>query len=277
MLELVRVCKRRSGCGASAPIDAEDMILDDVSVRVDAGDVVMVNGTVGAGKTTLLSMLYGAVTADSGRVGVLGYDVGRLRRGSLARLRRRIGIIPQQIRLVEHRTALDNVRLPLEVMALPRRECRVRAADALGSVGLATRVDVPVTKLSMGERQRVAIARAIVADPELIIADEPTAHLDTETGRKLIELLAILQTAGATAIVATGDRDILDEGALCGWRRVDLVRGRLVDPAGDVDVAGVIEVDDRYDEIDIDIDIVDSVAEPDTSAPNVVPFPLAAR
>jgi cell division transport system ATP-binding protein len=245
--------------------------------------VVLLSGDTGAGKSVLLGMLHGAHEADDGTIEMFGRDLARLRRSSIALLRQCLGIVPADLALLDDRTALDNVALALEVRALPRREVRLRAAAALGAVGLACEVDVLIAELSLGERQRVALARAAVAEPEVILADEPSAHLDNAGRAMLIETLCAVQARGGAALVATCDHKLLAAGAHHGWRHVEISGGSLRVVAKRPHENRVIPSDD-YELIEVTGEISpDGVLGPihsDTassaSTADVVPFPLVA-
>ncbi|MBW2278664.1 MAG: ATP-binding cassette domain-containing protein [Deltaproteobacteria bacterium] len=236
----------------------EVVALEEAELCVDSGEVATLSGSTGAGKTTLLKLLYGAELADSGLVKVFGHDVKRLRRSSVGLLRRRIGLVPQDLRLLDDRNALENVAIALEVRAMPRRVARIKAADALGGLGLGCAVDAPVSTLSLGERQRVAIARAIVSEPAMLLMDEPTAHLDSIGTEEVVALLTEQQVRGVTCFVVTNDRQLLLAACVNEWRQLELHEGgfRGLEPA-----VGVAEEEE-----------VDSAP-----VPNVLPFPVNLR
>lgn len=229
----------------------EVVALEDVDLVVGSGEVVVVTGPSGAGKSTLIRVMAGVLPPSSGVVRLFGHDVQRLRASSLPRLRRRIGLVEQDVALVDDRTALNNVALALEVRGMPRREVRARAAEALGAVGLAWYVDAVCGDLSAGERARVAIARALVGDPAILLLDEPTGHLDRGHTADLLCHVGDLAAAGAPVVIASNDADVIDAARSNDWRLVSLDRGRIEFP------------------VDMDAEL------PDT-APNIVPFPVAA-
>lgn len=258
MLELSGV--RKSYRGRTRPV------LDGVDLRADAADVLVVTGEAGQGKTTLIELLCGAAVADAGQVSVFGRDVGRLRSSSIALLRRHLGILRQETQLLEDRTALDNVAVPLEVTAAPRRDARARAAGVLADFELAEELDVRVDRLSAGQRRRVALCRALVTDAPILLLDEPTAHLDARGWELLLSALAARQAEGAIAVVAGADPRLPAAAAMCGWRLVELRAGAAVE------LGGPVAQPEDYPELEVTIDEL----EEDT-APNVVPFPVAAR
>jgi cell division transport system ATP-binding protein len=205
----------------------EVVALDEVSLCVDEGEVTLLTGPSGAGKSTLLKLLFAAERPDAGRVLLLGRDIGKLRRASIPYLRRNVGVVFQDFKLLKDRSALENVALALEIRALPRKETRMRAADALAAVGLAWKVDVSPERLSAGEQQRVAIARALVGEPAILLADEPTGNLDPALAHDLLGLFAEVNARGTTVVMATHDVEVMAEGARRAWRRVHLQEGRV--------------------------------------------------
>jgi cell division transport system ATP-binding protein len=203
--------------------------LREVDLDIQKGEVVLLTGPSGAGKSTLLRLLFAAERADAGRVSVAGREVSRLRRSAIPYLRRNIGVVFQDFKLLRDRSARDNVAVAVEILGTPPREAGQRAAVALGAVGLTGKEEQRVDRLSGGEQQRVAIARAIVGTPEIILADEPTGNLDPERALDLLELFDLLRGRGVTMILATHDPDVIGFGAARGWRRVRLEAGRVVE------------------------------------------------
>ncbi|MEZ5332918.1 MAG: cell division ATP-binding protein FtsE [Thermoanaerobaculia bacterium] len=201
--------------------------LTEVSLEIDPGEFTFVTGPSGAGKTTLLSLIYGAMVPTSGTVLVNGRNVGALPVRKIPYLRRTIGVVFQDSRLIRRKTALENVAYLPRILGLPTKEQRRLAQDALARVGLAHRMNAFPEQLSGGEQQRVAIARAVVNRPSVLLADEPTGNLDPDLSREIFELFAELNGTGTTVLVATHDHSILKT---IGGRILSLKEGRL---AGD--------------------------------------------
>jgi len=187
-----------------------DAVLRGTNLVIERGEFVFVTGASGAGKSTLLKLLYGAEKVDDGRILFLGRDIARLRPDALPFLRRNLGVVFQDFKLVASWSVFENVSITLEVMGLPARLIRSRAGEALERVGLAGRGGDLASTLSGGEQQRVAIARAIVGEPALILADEPTGNLDPQLALDILGLFEEVHEAGTTVLFATHDRSLLD-------------------------------------------------------------------
>lgn len=181
-------------------------VLADVSMQLRPGSMTFLTGPSGAGKSTLLKLAYLALKPSMGRVSLFGIDTGKLNRPTLARLRRRIGVVFQEFRLLEHLTAYENVALPLRVHGDSEKRYRDDVIELLQWVGLGDRLHARPETLSGGEKQRVAIARAVVVKPDLIIADEPTGNVDDEMGDRLLRLFRELnKRLNTTVLIATHD------------------------------------------------------------------------
>ena len=203
----------------------EIQALVDLTLRIDAGEYVAIMGPSGSGKSTLMNQIGCLDTPTTGTYRFDGVDIATLSADALAALRnRRIGFCFQSFNLLARATALTNVEMPLLYRGVDAASRRRRAISVLESVGLADRMHHRPTQLSGGQQQRVAIARALVAEPSLILADEPTGTLDTQTGREILSLFSRLNQTGITVIVVTHDPDV----AAVTHRLVLLRDGRLV-------------------------------------------------
>ena len=203
--------------------------VDRIDLDIEAGEVVAVEGPSGSGKTTLLQLLGALDRASEGAVAFEGQDLGTLSDGALAELRlRTFGFVFQQFNLIPTLTALDNVVAGIAPTGIDDAEAQGRAEAVLAEVGLSERADHLTSHLSGGEQQRVAIARALVKDPRVILADEPTGNLDTQTGADIIALLTHgAKARGTTVIVATHDADL----AGTAQRRLSMRDGRILNGA----------------------------------------------
>jgi cell division transport system ATP-binding protein len=206
--------------GTEAPILAE------VSLDLEPGGFYFLTGASGAGKTTLLRIIHLAERPSGGRLRLFGTDTAALDRRAQAALRRRIGFVFQDFRLIDELGAGDNVALPLRLAGAPERQIRDNVSELLAWVGLASRADARAAALSGGERQRIAIARAIVGRPELLIADEPTGNVDDEIAMLLVRVFERINRLGTTVLIATHD---LAFARQFEHRRFHLDRGLLSD------------------------------------------------
>jgi len=203
--------------------------LAGVDLDIRSGELVAIVGPSGSGKSTLLHIIGTLDRATSGTVSVAGFDVDQLSDKQLSSLRsRHIGFVFQQFFLLAGETALDNVADGLLYTGMPLRNRRVLAEKALSQVGLSSRMNHEATKLSGGERQRVAIARALIGSPDIILADEPTGNLDSQSGEDVVRLIEDLNREGTTIVVITHDREI----AARFPRRVSLPDGRIIEDTG---------------------------------------------
>ena len=199
-------------------------VLSDISLTLEAGGFYFLTGPVGAGKTTLLRMVYLAERPSEGSLKLFGIDPAALDRRGVAALRRRIGVVFQDLRLIDDMSVGDNVALPLRIAGADDRSAAGNVRELLSWVGLADRAGEPAGTLSGGERQRAAIARAIVHSPELLIADEPTGNVDDEIALLLVRVFERINRLGATVLIATHDMAFARQ---FDHRRFHLDRGAL--------------------------------------------------
>jgi len=205
-------------------------VLRNLSFTLFPGSFYFLTGASGAGKTSLLRLLYLAQRPSRGAIRMFGSDAITLPRERLPMLRRRIGVVFQDFRLVSHLSAFDNVALPLRVAGANERDLRKPVTDMLEWVGLADRMDARPATLSGGEQQRVAIARAVIARPQMLVADEPTGNVDPEMAVKLLRLFEALNGLGTTVVVATHDVHLLQKVPDSLIMRLN--KGQLGDPTG---------------------------------------------
>lgn len=200
--------------------------LRGVNLTVERGEFVFITGPSGAGKSTLLQLIYRKQTVDEGRILFCGRDIARLTDRSVPFLRRNLGVVFQDFKVVPHWTVFENVSIALEILSMPRRLIRSRCAEALERVGLAGRGNDHTRELSGGEQQRVAVARAIVTEPALILADEPTGNLDPHLALDILTLFEEINATGTTVLFATHDHSLISKR---DHRIVSLDEGRLVE------------------------------------------------
>jgi cell division transport system ATP-binding protein len=200
--------------------------LAGVDLRIEPGESVLLLGETGAGKSTLLRLLTRELRPSEGRVYLDEEDLGRYREWTVHRLRRRLGIIPQDFALIGSKRVWENIAYAMRAVGFSRAEVARRVPGILDRVGLAHRRDAFPDQLSGGERQRVAIGRAIIARPQVVLADEPTGNLDAERSREILRLLTGLSAEGTTVLIATHDLPNVDEGR---HRTVHLRGGRIVE------------------------------------------------
>lgn len=205
--------------------DNGSIALDHVSLHIGKGEFVFVVGASGAGKSTLIKLLSHEELPTSGSVYVDGTAVNRLPKSRVPYLRRKMGIVFQDFRLLPNKTAEENVAFAMEVIESPRRVIKERVRNVLDLVGLLGKADALPHNLSGGEQQRVAIARAIVNRPLLLIADEPTGNLDPETSRDIMDTFKKINHMGTTVLMVTHDKQMVD---LMNKRVIEIVNGHVV-------------------------------------------------
>jgi cell division transport system ATP-binding protein len=204
------------------------LALSDITLEIDKGEFILLMGASGAGKSTLLKLLIGAEQPDEGQIFVQGRNVSKLSRAEIPTLRRRVGIVFQDFRLLPKKTVFDNVSLPLLVQGQSNGEIRRKVMEALKAVGLDSKREQLPPALSTGEQQRVCIARAIVNGPIVLLADEPTGNLDPDLTTEIIELFKLINARGTTVMVATHDPQVMKQ---VNRRVLSLSHGKLVQPS----------------------------------------------
>ncbi|NVB83801.1 MAG: ATP-binding cassette domain-containing protein [Kofleriaceae bacterium] len=246
-------------------------LVADANLTVSRGEVVMIVGAAGAGTSRLVAAALGELPANGGRIEVMGRDLAKLRRSSLRRMRRRIGVVPQDLLLLEDRSVETNVTLPLEIDGISRPLTVGRATTLLEKLGLGPAQHARVDTLSGAERQRVAVARALIRDPELVFADHPTSMQDA-TGAELVgAALGDAADAGAAVLVLGRDPALRAIAEARGWRTLVLLDGRLRTQAE------LALTEAAIDALLGGIDTPVEAAPADELEDNVVPFPLSAR
>ncbi len=214
MIELIRVTKQYSKGG-----------IKDVSLRVGKGEWVNIVGRSGAGKTTLLRMVYAELLPDIGEVIVGDYRLSSMRERDIPAMRRQLGIVDQDLALIQDRTVYENVMLVGEVVGWTRRHSKAEALKVLNRVGLYRHLDSYPSQLSFGEQRRLAIARALVGEPRALVADEPLGSLDLETAQGILELLSSIHARGTALLMTTHQPELFEEYPV---RTVRIDRGQLV-------------------------------------------------
>ncbi len=235
--------RRRPGAGgaAASPLRSDGAVrlyhvsksylagtfaLRDVSLEIDKGEFVFLTGPSGAGKTTLLRLIFAAERPSEGQIVVLGRNIARLGESSIPPLRRQVGVVFQDFKLLPRRTVEENVALALDVVGASRRDARARVFSILKQLGLQHRRYHHPLSLSGGEQQRVAIARALVNEPAILLADEPTGNLDPDLTIEIMDLIASASTRGTTVVVATHELGLVKR---YGKRIVRLDDGRIAE------------------------------------------------
>jgi len=203
--------------------------LDDVNLEIHKGELVLLSGANGAGKSTLLKLIYREEEPSSGNVLVEGQNLKSIDGRTVAKLRRRIGLVFQEFRLLANLSALENIALAAEVAGANKASARGRALELLRALGMESRRDAKPGSLSGGEQQRIAVARALVNRPNLILADEPTGNLDDTAARDTLRLFKVIRQQDTTIIVASHAVDLFKEIAT---RVVHLDKGRVVGDSG---------------------------------------------
>ena len=199
--------------------------LDDVSVKINEGDFVFLVGPSGAGKSTFVKLILKEIDADRGKIYVKGTNVTALSARNIPKLRRNIGIVFQDFRLLPKKTVYENVAFAMEIIHRPRKAIKKQVPQVLTLMGIAEKANKYPDELSAGEQQRVAIARAIVNRPKILIADEPTGNLDPDTAWEIMQLLNQINQLGTTILMVTHAKDIVDK---MEKRVIAIEKGRIV-------------------------------------------------
>ena len=203
--------------------------LKNVSLHVAKGEFVFLTGHSGAGKSTILKLMQGALQPTSGQVRISGFNIAELGSGEIPRLRRRLGIVFQDFRLLDDRTAEENIAFALEVTGARADSIPARVMRVLTQVGLAAKAHAYPQELSGGEQQRVALARALVNDPAIVLADEPTGNLDERATRGVFQLIREINAGGTCVVMATHDLDLVKQTT---YRTIELREGAVVFDSG---------------------------------------------
>lgn len=198
--------------------------LENVSLRIEKGDFVYLVGPSGAGKSTVLRLIYMDIFPTEGEVNVLGKNASRIRRGEIPFIRRKIGVIFQDFKLLKDRNVFDNVMFALEVTRCPARVRKKKALETLTALGIVHRRNEYPYSLSGGEQQRVAIARALVREPLILLADEPTGNVDDTSGKEIVELLNEINRSGTAVVMATHKLELAEKSP---HRIIHMEKGRI--------------------------------------------------
>ncbi|MBW2652182.1 MAG: cell division ATP-binding protein FtsE [Deltaproteobacteria bacterium] len=202
--------------------------LTDINLHIKKGDFVFVTGPSGAGKTTLIKLIFCAERATRGQIIVNGVNLAKIKKSGISYLRRNIGVVFQDFKLLNNRTAYENIVFALEVTGARRKEIKRKAWQVLKLVGLQNRLDATPLGLSGGEQQRIAIARAIVNNPTILLADEPTGNLDSEITQDIMGLFKNINERGTTVIIATHNKNLAHQYS---DKHILLEKGRVINPA----------------------------------------------
>jgi len=201
--------------------------LNDITLRIGKGEFVFLTGPSGAGKTTLLRLLYGALSPTRGQVLIDGKNVSHMSASQIPLLRRSVGVVFQDFKLLPTRTVFENVAVTLEVLGWGRADIGKKVMHILKQMGMESKINLTPQRLSGGEQQRVALARALVNDPKILLADEPTGNLDEANKNQILNIFKEANVRGTTVVVATHDRRLIDLGHK---RLVTLNNGEILEP-----------------------------------------------
>ena len=201
--------------------------LNNITLRIEKGEFVFLTGPSGAGKSTLLRLLYGALSPSRGQVLIDGKNVSHMSASQIPLLRRSVGVVFQDFKLLSSRTVFENVAITLEVLGWGRADIGKKVMHTLKQMGMESKINLTPQRLSGGEQQRVALARALVNDPKILLADEPTGNLDEANKNQILTIFKEANVRGTTVVVATHDRRLIDYG---NKRLVTLSNGVLLEP-----------------------------------------------
>ena len=209
--------------------------LNNINLKIGKGEFVFLTGPSGAGKTSLLRLLYGALTPNRGQVLIDGQNITRMSASQIPLLRRSVGVVFQDFKLLQNRTVFENVAITLEVLGWGRADIGKKTMHILKQMGIESKYNLVTQRLSGGEQQRVALARALVNDPKILLADEPTGNLDDANKNQILSIFKEANIRGTTVVVATHDRRLIEQSHK---RLVTLIKGEIVeqvekDSAGD--------------------------------------------
>lgn len=199
--------------------------LNNITLKIAKGEFVFLTGPSGAGKTTLLRLLYGALTPNRGQVIIDGQNITRLSPSQIPLLRRSIGVVFQDFKLLQNRTVFENVAITLEVLGWGRVDIGKKTMHILKQMGIESKYNLVTQRLSGGEQQRVALARALVNDPKILLADEPTGNLDEANKNQILNIFKEANIRGTTVVVATHDRRLIEQSH---FRLETLIKGELL-------------------------------------------------
>ena len=200
--------------------------LEDINVQIEKGEFVFITGPSGAGKTTLLKLMFLAEPPTKGQIIIDGYNITRLKKSAMPFLRRNIGVVFQDFKLLPDRTVFDNVALTLAVLGMPKKTIKKKVWEILKMIGLQHKLNAYPLRLSGGEQQRISIARALVNEPAILLADEPTGNLDPDLTNDIMKLFSEINIRGTTVVVATHDKNLI---ATYNKRIITLEHGRLIE------------------------------------------------